>query len=229
MKLALRASCIAALIATAVPAHAAAAEPCDPATASAEAAAIRAQLDRDARNGRRWDIAWAVTFGVAAGVQVGAIAAEFTPLGDYDDDAEANLYIGAINSGLGAVTHALLPLDVVRPPDASGDACADLATAQLALRETARHEQQTFYLDHVGGLAVNAAGALILGFGYDAWTEGITSFALGYPVALLATYTQPRGAWHRARNSSETLTRTSWQLVPVRRPDYRGLSLVIQF
>jgi hypothetical protein len=49
---------------------------------------------------------------------------------------------------------------------------------------------------------VNLSGSLVLGFAYDAWGAAISSFAVGYPVGLLSTYTMPRGAWDEQRRRS---------------------------
>jgi hypothetical protein len=199
---------------------------CDAATAEARTVEIEAVLARDARNARRWDLGWAATFGVLAGAQLGMAVAEWAPLQDFDDKVEASLYVGAIKSGIGSVSHLVLPLRVARPGPRSGDACADLAAAERALQESAKKERETFYLNHLGSLALNVGGLLYLGLHDDAWKEGVMSFALGYPVGLLSTYTQPRRAWHLGRRAP---TIAAWNLGAVRRSGYTGLQLSLSF
>ena len=160
------------------------------ASASAECEDVRAHLDREARRARRYDLAWAITFGGLALAQGGLRAAEYSPLEEWSDDAAASLEVGIVKSSLGMVAHLVLPLKVERP---SGDDCA---SAHRALKATAHHEKQAFWLNHIGGLLVNSGGLLYLGLVEDTWAEGLKSFALGYPLALLSVYTQPRASWH---------------------------------
>jgi hypothetical protein len=199
---------------------------CDPAAAAKETAEIRATLDREARHARIWDTGWAIGFGVVTAAQLTLALTETDPLGDFDDDIEAGLYVGAVNSGIGFLGHVVLPMKIVRPGAPTGDACADLDAARAALRETAHHQKNAFYLNHIGGFVTNAAALLVLGFGFDTWSQGAQAFALGYPVGLANTYTGPRGAWHRARALPPAV---SWQLVPVKTRSYTGLELMMTF
>ena len=174
--------CLASLLILAAatpPAHAA----CDQ---------LRAHLDREARRARRWDLAWALTFGTFAVAQGGMLAAEWVPGEEWSDDAAAGLKVGIAKSSIGALSHVVLRLKVERP---STDDCATLARA---VRVTARNEKRAFWLDHVGSLLLNVGGLLYLGLVEDTWSEGWKSFALGYPIGLISTYTQPRASWHFA-------------------------------
>jgi len=201
---------------------AAGAEPCDPGEAEARTARIQAHLDREKRRARRWDNAWLITFASLAAAQGALVAFEWTPLGEYDDTAEAGLQVGAIKAGVGALAHLVLRLKVVRPRR-TGDPCTDLAEAERALRATAKNEKRTFFLQHLGSLAVNVAGLVYLGTVQDSWGEGAKSMA-GYPVGVLAVYTQPRGSWKASRRGD-----FSAQLGIVHRPDYAGLVLAGTF
>jgi hypothetical protein len=148
-------------------------------------AAIDARLAHDAHAAKRWDYAWAAFFGVTAIAQGGFAAARVNPIGPDTDEAIDGLWVGAGKAAIGAIAHAVLPLRIVR----EDDRCA-------SLRESGKREKATFWLDHVGGLLVNAGGTVLLGTVFHSWKEGLLSFALGYPVSLINTYTQPRGAWH---------------------------------
>jgi hypothetical protein len=160
--------------------------------AHAECEQLRAHLDREARRARRWDLAWALTFGTFAVAQGGMLAAEWVPGEEWSDDAEAGLQVGIVKSSIASLSHIVLRLKVERP---SGDDCASLARA---VRETARHEKQAFWLNHAGSLLLNVGGLLYLGLVEDAWGEGWKGVALGYPIGLISTYTQPRASWHFA-------------------------------
>jgi hypothetical protein len=221
----LRLLAIAALIAVSAPTVAAA--PCEPAEAAARSTAIRRHLDEQAGRARLWDWGWGVGFAVVAAGQGGLIAAEWHPLEDYDDDTQAALTVGAVQSVLSAVPHAVMPLDIVRPAAPTGDACADVAAAERALRETAGHQRTAFYLNHAGGVAFAVGGLLVLGLGYDTWEEGWKSAAISLPIGLALTYTQPRGSWKAVRRGRFEAPGpvTSLRLAPARGPGFTGLAL----
>jgi len=98
---------------------------CDPAAA----AAARAIVDRDIGRARTWNIAWAIVYGAAAGLQFGMVAAEWTPLGEYDAEARAGALVGGVKASIGLASKFVLPLRLVPAPAPTGDACADLAAA----------------------------------------------------------------------------------------------------
>jgi hypothetical protein len=173
---------------------------CDPTEAAARTARIQSHLEREKRRGKRWDNIWLVTFATLSAAQGVAIATE-TTIGEYDDGAEAGLTVGAIKSGIGALAHVILRLKVVRP-QLTGDPCTDLEEAERALRKTARNERRSFLLNHLGSFALNVGGLLWLGLHEDEWGEGAKSIALGYPISLIAVYTQPRGALREHRRGT---------------------------
>lgn len=206
----------------------AAAQPCDPVEAEVRTAEIRAHLAHEGKRSRRWNIAWGVTFATLSVAQAGLVVAEYNPTGDYDDKAQANYVVGASKSAIASLAHVVLPLKIVRAGAATGDACADLAAAERALRKSGENEKRSFWLNHLGAIALNGGGLLILGLGFDAWKEGAISAAMGYPIGLLHAYTQPRRSWHAVRNgrllrpASPTV---SWQLGAVHTEHYTGLVL----
>jgi hypothetical protein len=208
-----------------------AAAPCDPVAAAARSTAIRRHLDDQARRARLWDWGWGVGFAVVAAGQGALIAAEWHPIEDYDDDIEAALTVGAVQSVLSALPHAVMPLKIVRPPAPTDDACADVAAAERALDETAGHQRTAFYLNHAGGVAFAVGGLLVLGLGYDTWEEGWKSVAVSVPIGLILTYTQPRGSWKAARSGRFAAPgpATSLRLAPTRGPGFTGLALTGAF
>lgn len=191
---------VAALCALARPATA----DCDHAAAEARIAKVRAVLAHDAVHARRWNLAWGIGFGAAAAGQFALTLADYSPLAEYTDDVEHGLYIASAKAAIASLTHVILPLKIVRPGPRTDDVCADLAAAERALHKTGTNEKRAFWLNHLGGLAMNVAGVLILGMGLDSWREAWLGFAIGYPVGVIHAYTQPRRGWHWARNVSVT-------------------------
>jgi hypothetical protein len=200
----------------------AAAQPCDPAEAEARTARIQQHLDREKRRGKKWDNIWLATFATLAAAQGVAIATE-TTIGDYDEAAEAGLIVGTVKSTIGALAHVILRLKVVRPKK-TGDPCTDLEEAERALRKSAKNEKRSFYLNHLGSFALNVGGLLWLGLQEDEWGEGAKSIALGYPISLIAVYTQPRGALKAHRRGTFEAT-----VGVTRRADFTGLVLAGTF
>jgi hypothetical protein len=165
---------------------------CDP----QEVAELRTHLENESRKAHKWNVAWAAIFGTAA---VGsAVVAVINPL----PDLQNGLYVSAGKATVGALGRIVLPLRIPLP-DATGDACTDLALLRKAVAEAARREKGNFYLNHAGGLVVNAAGAVIL-WKYGTLGQAGLSVATGYPVGLLSNYTAPRGSWHLYRERAST-------------------------
>jgi hypothetical protein len=197
-----------------------------PADAADRAATLRARLDREREKAARWRLGWGIGFGVAAIGQGALVIAEVTPLGEYDEAAEASLMAGTAKSIVGLGARVITPVKVPRPA-VTGDACTDLANAEAALAKAAKSEKQSFFLNHIGGLAVQIGATLYIGLSVDdAWTDAAISFAMGYTIGTLSTYTQPRGAWHEHRRSAEERT---WQVAPLVSPNTRGLAIVGSF
>ncbi len=180
-------------------ASSAGAAPCDEAEATARTAEIRGLLERESRRTRRWNLGWGIGFGVLAVGQLGLTAADYTPIGDYDEDKEHGLYVAATKAAIASLAHVVLPLKMAWPGPATGDPCVDRDAAERALQRSGDNEKRSFYLNHLGAIAMNVGGLLVLGLGFDTWKEGWLSVALGYPVGLLHAYTQPRRVWHVAR------------------------------
>jgi hypothetical protein len=175
----------------ALSARAAAAAPCE------DAAALRADLEREARRVDHWVLAWRIAYtAIAVGEFAGAAS------GAADHDTTQSLWVGGAKSTLGALGFWFSPL-TVRVPPPTGEACSDKAALREAAERAAFNERQSFWVAHIGGLVINAAGMLVLAE-TASWRTGLLSFATGYPVGLLSTYTMPRASWGRTREASWT-------------------------
>ncbi|HET9485064.1 MAG TPA: hypothetical protein VFO79_13980 [Xanthomonadales bacterium] len=172
-------------------------------TCAAEATELRTHLETEAGRARRWNVAWGVLFGAAVVGQLAFAFAEVNPTGgDFDADAEETLYVGASKATLAVGSKIFLPLRIFVPAE-TGDACADVKVLRLALAEAARREKRSFWLTHLGGTAVNLAGATILTI-RRSFKVGAISFAISYPVGPASAYTQPRRSWKLHREKITT-------------------------
>jgi hypothetical protein len=178
---------------------------CDP----AEAADLHAHLEREARRARKWNITWGVIFGVAS---IGSLSAAVS--GGFPE-LETGLYVSAGKAGIGSLSRIILPLRIA-VPELTGEACTDVATLRKALAVAAKRERGNFFLNHAGGIAVNAAGALII-WKYGTGGQALLSVAIGYPIGLLSNYTGPRASWQRYRERTWGVSvvpqQTGWLVV----------------
>lgn len=166
-------------------------------TCEQEAAELRAHLENEQRLARRWNTIWGLSLGAVA---VGQFAVAYAnPVPELRD----GLYVGAGKASLGALVRLVLPLRLGVPTPAA-DPCTDVASLRKAVRAAARLERNNFYLNHLGGILVNTAGASILWY-RGSPTQALLSVATGYPVTLLLNYTAPRNSWHLDRERSWTI------------------------
>jgi hypothetical protein len=173
------------------------------AACAVEAEELRGFLTKEVAHADKWDIAWGLAFGGVSTVQAAAAITKFKPGGDFNADDEATLYVGAAKSFIGFAAHTVTPIHAPLPAR-DPDPCVDLAHLRKTLAMLGKAERQTFWLTHLGGLAVNLAGGAIL------WHErsfkvGLISILISLPVGPLTAYTMPRAAWHRWRKD-----RASW-------------------
>ncbi|MBA3398009.1 MAG: hypothetical protein H0T89_35620 [Deltaproteobacteria bacterium] len=169
----------------------------------AEAAELRAHLELEACKAFRWNTLWAIAFGTAAVGQLGFALAEVSPTGgDFDRATEETLYVGATKATIGVLARVTMPLRITVPAT-SGDACAQVTILRAALAEAGRRERRSFWLTHLGGTALNLAGAGFLTARHGL-TTGAVSFAISYPVGPASAYTQPRGSWKKWRAQRAT-------------------------
>lgn len=153
-----------------------------------EAAELRAHLEHEVPRANRWNWAWRITFSVAA---VGSLSVAIAnPLPELRD----GLFVGAGKAGIAAVARWIMPLDIEVPP-ATGDPCADVAALRAEITRVAKKERRFFWLGHVAGIVLNAAGAVIIAETTGSVEQGLLSVAVGYPVGLLSNYTMPRATW----------------------------------
>ena len=173
-------------------ARAAAAEPC-----ADDAAALRGDLEHESRRAERWVLAWRIVYTTAA---VGEFAAAASGAASHDNTR--SYWVGGAESAVAALGFWFAPLRIHVPPP-SGDACTDRSMLRNAAERIASDESAAFWSAHIGGLILNAGGAVILAK-TASWRTGLVSFASGYAVGLISAYTQPRASWGRVREPSWT-------------------------
>jgi hypothetical protein len=176
-------------------------------TCAEEVALLRAHLDVEEGRARRWNTAWAISYGTVSAAQFGLALAEYKPFGTYDLAWRDTLLVGGSKAALGLGVRLVLPLKVRTLAASSGDPCADLAALRELLADAGRRERRSFWFNHLGGLAVNLAGALLLWREHDLTTASL-SFGSGVVAGILAAYTQPRRSWHLWRDRRATWTAT---------------------
>ncbi len=154
----------------------------------------------------RWNTGWAVALGTAAVVQFTLAATHTNPFGTFNDDFKESMYVGGTKSAIGMLSRIVTPLRV-HVPDANPDRCADLTALRASVKKLANQERQNFWLTHLGGFAMNAAGGLLL-WHRRSFKVGAVSFATSLPVAWLIAYTLPRKTWHLYRSESPSWTVT---------------------
>lgn len=195
---------------------------CDEAAAEVRIGEITRLLDDQARRTRLWNVGWAIGFSaVAVGQGVFTWKPSWSPI-DIDADLREGMGVSAGKAAIAALSRIILPLKGERfgyRPDET--ACSALPRAEGALAYTARRQKRSFWLNHIGGIALNLSGVAVLGFAYDNWGGALTSFVLGSAVGAASSYTMPRGAWKAQRRwYPDGLTVT-----PVVSAETRGLAV----
>lgn len=170
------------------------AQPCD----AAEVTELREHLTVQQDKANTWNWAWRITFTGAAVAT--AVVGAWDPIPSLE--LKQGLYASSGKATIGAAARWILPLRI-HVPDATGDACADLALLRREIRRVAHKERGLFWMGHIGGIAVNLAGAAYVWY-QDDLNKALLSIAIGYPVGVLSNYTMPRGTWklHREREAS---------------------------
>jgi len=169
---------------------------------AADADRLRAHMVDAQHRTHRWDLAWGLIFTGAAAIQVGLALTHTKPFSTFEANYEETLWVGAGKASIGAGSHLILPIrSHVPPPNA--DRCAELAALHKSVEKLGKAERQTFWLTHLGGLAVNLTGAAIL-WHRRSFAVGATSFLISLPVGPISAYTMPRDTWHLWREESPT-------------------------
>jgi hypothetical protein len=182
----------------------AAATECQPISGGTEAlAAIPAEkrlhwLDQRLASGaaraRIWTWTWRAAYtGVTIAESVLAVVQE------KPDDKAADI-IGATSSAIGVIASFALPLKVLADQKwwskhyatSHDDVCSLLNTAErLFIRGAESQEFGVGPLVHVGTFAINIAGGLILGLGWNRWANFAYSSLVGIGVGEIQIATQP--------------------------------------
>ncbi|HEX3764217.1 MAG TPA: hypothetical protein VHW23_36235 [Kofleriaceae bacterium] len=166
---------------------------------SCDAGALRAELEQEGVRVDHWNLAWRIVYTAAAAGQFGVAAS-----GVADHDNTRSLWVGGGEAAISALGFWLAPLRI-EVPVATGDACTDRAALRAAAERAAADERNAFWTNHIGGLLINLAGSAIL-VETASWKTAALSFATGYPVGLLTTYTMPRASWGRVREPAWTVS-----------------------
>ena len=177
--------------------------------------AVCEDFDRAAK----WNLAWTATFAIAALGSAGTAA--FAPGDWFAKDTRAGLYLTAAKATVGVLAKLLDPLSI----NVEG-LCGDHHPASANVRhaflvETARRERHTLILNVFGGLAVNTAGLLYLGYGRGAWESAWISFGIGSAVGVGSALTAPVESWILKRQ----LDRPSIAVVPTVGRSSTGMAL----
>ncbi|MGE0869858.1 MAG: hypothetical protein AB7P03_14935 [Kofleriaceae bacterium] len=162
-----------------------------------DADALRTHLVDQHRRAGQWNLAWQIVFGSSTAIQLALALTQTNPLGDYDRDTEERTYVNTAKAaiGFGFAVAAPLRVDV---PALDADRCIDLAQLRAAAARAGKNQRTAFWLNHLGGLALNLSGAALLWYRRSLPVAGV-SLAESIPIGLINVYTMPRGAWHRWR------------------------------
>jgi hypothetical protein len=160
-------------------------------------AAIDDAICADNARAGRWNAAWAVTFSLAAVTTAGL--ATFAPHDWFSSDARAGLYVTAAKATLATAAKLVDPLrlDVGRLCD-EGHASSVKARHAL-LAEAAGKERRALIPNVLGGLLLNSASLIYLGYVRGAWENAWISFAVGSAVSIVSTLTAPTHSWLLSR------------------------------
>jgi len=148
---------------------------------------------QDFHRAAKWNLAWTATFAIAAVGSAGI--AVFASNEWLENDTRAGLYVTAAKATVGVIAKLVDPLSI-NVEGLCHDRHPVSATARHELLlEAAHRERNTLLLNILGGLAVNTAGLLYLGYGRGAWESAWVSFGIGTAVGVASTLTAPVHSW----------------------------------
>lgn len=185
---------LAATVVAVLASPAAADEPCDPGIAT-RIRFLEERLEARRAYADWWWKGWTGTYGTGTVVQSVRAGLE-----DDSDAKRADLVISAVKALFGttrlllfppAARDGAAPMRAVAAP--GGDACAArLAAGEAHLQRAAREARSRWsWKRHAANLAVNAAGALIVGEAFGDRTRGWRSAAYGVAVGEAMLFTHP--------------------------------------
>jgi len=147
----------------------------------------------DFRRAAKWNLAWTATFAMAAVGSAGI--AVFASNEWLENDTRAGLYVTAAKATVGVIAKLVDPLSINVEGLCHDRHPASAAARHALLLEAAQRERNTLLLNILGGLAVNTAGLLYLGYGRGAWESAWVSFGIGTAVGVASTLTAPVHSW----------------------------------
>jgi len=202
---------------------------------------IDKRLRHGARNARLWAWGW-------AGIYSGLVTYELITSAVVNKQADKNdAYVGAAASSVGVLVLAILPLDIMRDqrwlerrlkkakPDT--DPCALLAEAEgLLLRDAKGEEFGTGPLVHAGSFIFNIGVGLVLGLGFNHWTQAAATALPGIVIGEIQAFTQPLDAVHDLAHYRAGMLDAPtkkwplmWSLIPTVGKDHYGASFALGF
>jgi hypothetical protein len=212
-------------------------EGANPALADIDAAVRLAYLHDEARDARgrarMWSRGWGLGFLGGGLGQAGLVPLTKNP-------ADQRVYaLGAVSSLIGATAVWVAPPTAPRhlreldalTAEGSLDECALLARAeQMLVKDAAGQRAGDNWWSHGRNLALNAAGGLLLGLGWDQWDDAFLGIAVGTLVGEVMIWTQPMDR----ERTREMYLRATWtdgvraqlQVVPRLSAEEVGLALV---
>jgi hypothetical protein len=192
-------------------------------------------FDHEVRNVDVWSWTWGSVY--VAGTAAQATIAGITK----DEGTRQGLTVGAISTGVGAVSLYVLPLRLTLPLRTvkrrwdDPYRCQLLDIAEQVLADGVKHEAlSNGIVPHIGNVVANAAVALVLGLGFHLWTSAAISAGSGLAVGEANVFTQPHGLRkaeerYRAGDLARRGGGVTWSVVPLRFEGGGGLAARLVF
>ncbi len=176
----------AVVVATTFPASARADEA--PPRAAERLAFLEERIETQHLHAQIWWESWITFYGVGLVVQ-SARAIEATETAE-----RADLIISAVKAAGGVVRYAVDPMKGIESfePIPGETQAARLARGERILRENADNTTPFGpWYAHLINFAINGTGAVIVGAGFDDWSQGLISAGVGFAVGEVSLFTQP--------------------------------------
>lgn len=190
------------------------------ATVEERLAFLDARIETQRLHAQLWWESFATFYGVGVIVQTArAIEADERAL-------QADLVVSVVKSAGGLVRYVVDPMKGIEGfPSTLGESKgARLARGERVLRANAKATTPFGpWYAHLINLGINGTGAVIVGAGFDDWTQGLISAGIGFAVGEASLLTQP---WEADADLEEYETRllgrervtrapaVRWSLVP---------------